>query len=337
MKKKIILIISLILLSSCKTSSSNQDILQVNAVLEKKNQEKERQFNQIEIDYIKCQNDELRIIKFNNLNIEIDLVNFFESELTYVRVEKGIYHFIAHNFSVNSDELNSNLFLFKESDTNNYVFIFKTYSEEFPAFHIVEIDQKNNINDHGIYTYNWADVNKINITDFNEINYTIKRQKNNLEVYAQKNNEFQTILSEKYKVEKGLQESIKPDFKLLIQQLEKQYHSIVSDHWYGDFSGSFLRMKQESGDSRAWASIDMSITKDSTVFKLFSYIEEENHLLTYSENDQNNLILKIKNTNKKKDFGKITYHNKEYFLDCPYIDSLVGETESKSYKLEKVN
>lgn len=114
--------------------------------------------------------------------------------------------------------------------------------------------------------------------------------------------------------------------------------SKISKLWIGKYEGTFLRMKEESGDPRSMATIRLTIEKDLATFDLYSYIEEVHKKLNYAQDNKTNLVLIEQNMSKnkvQKDFGKIIYQNEEFFLTSKYLDSITGESESRLYKLKK--
>lgn len=107
--------------------------------------------------------------------------------------------------------------------------------------------------------------------------------------------------------------------------------SLLINKWFGDYEGLFLRMKEESADPRSWGTISIKLSKDSTSFYLFSYMEEKNFKLKLVEagknsitfDMENNNIIKINNTDSKS----------KYTLESSYINNLIGE--KKIFELTK--
>ena len=83
-------------------------------------------------------------------------------------------------------------------------------------------------------------------------------------------------------------------------------------------------MKEESADPRSWATINLKLSKDSTSFYLFSYIEEKNFKLklikvkkeSITFDMENNSTIKINNTKNK------------WTLESTYINNLIGEKKT---------
>lgn len=101
--------------------------------------------------------------------------------------------------------------------------------------------------------------------------------------------------------------------------------------WFGNYSCNFLRMKEESGDPRGWGMIRIKIKKDSAEFSLDTYIENFEKELTVLDQNENEIILSLKN---KKDSTFVISKNKnKYLLKSNFINETVGETEV--YELKK--
>lgn len=93
--------------------------------------------------------------------------------------------------------------------------------------------------------------------------------------------------------------------------------------WFGNYEGSFLRMKDESADPRGWATINIKLSKDSLSFYLFSYLEEKNLKLKLIKSDENSIILNMENNNTLKINN--TGSKNKYTLESSYINDLLGE------------
>lgn len=123
---------------------------------------------------------------------------------------------------------------------------------------------------------------------------------------------------------------LKSDQKLLKKWTFKT-NTDKTSHWIGNFSGSFLRMKEESGDPRSKGMINIQIQKNSANFQLDSYIENiKKDLIILIEKD-NEIVLSDKN-NKNWTFI-MTKNNKKYFIKSNFIDKTVGENET--YEMRK--
>lgn len=101
--------------------------------------------------------------------------------------------------------------------------------------------------------------------------------------------------------------------------------------WLGDYSCNFLRMKEESGDPRGWGMIRIKIKKDSVKFGLDTYIENFEKDLTVLNQNENEIILSLKN--KKDSTFIITKNNNKYLLKSNFINEIVDENET--YELIK--
>ncbi|MBW7676326.1 hypothetical protein [Chryseobacterium chendengshani] len=112
----------------------------------------------------------------------------------------------------------------------------------------------------------------------------------------------------------------------LLKKWSFETNTIKTSQWIGNFSGSFLRMKEESGDPRSKGMINIQIQKNSAQFQLDSYVENiKKDLIILTEKD-NEIVLSEKN-NKNSTFI-MTKNNKKYFLKSNFINKTVGEDDT---------
>ncbi|WP_147404155.1 hypothetical protein [Aquimarina sp. AD1] len=260
--------------------------------------------------YIQVQNQSKKDAKWHLVNI-----NFFYDN-SYESAEKDIHLLINRNYK-----------------DRGYV-LFPSFTEQFATYAAYKFEKASIIylGEYGTESFDKG------LFCFDE-----KTEK----LYIEVNDKLQE-LELLTKIDSGDSEQIiKNDIQTLLKD-EKSYtekykevnSSKISSHWYGSYEGAFLRIKEESADPRAWASMSINISKDSTVFKLFSYIEEEDYSLIPIEKSKNIIDLVQQdlvenNANGQLNLGTIIYKDKEYFLQSPHLDSLIGETNKKLYKLKK--
>ncbi|MFP3593626.1 hypothetical protein [Chryseobacterium sp. SIMBA_038] len=101
--------------------------------------------------------------------------------------------------------------------------------------------------------------------------------------------------------------------------------------WIGNYTGRFLRMKEESGDPRGWGQISVKIDGNSAKFQLDSYVENLKKDLIIINTTPDEITLAEKD-NKNSAFT-ISKNKSKYVLKSSFIDKTVGETSS--YELEK--
>lgn len=146
-------------------------------------------------------------------------------------------------------------------------------------------------------------------------------RKTNVDFLLKKNEKgnfiISSILNDEYLNIKNI------DKKSDISGKDNSDESLLISKWFGNYGGAFLRMKEESADPRSWATISLKISKDSTSFYLFSYLEEKNFklkLIKAEKNSvtfdmENNNIIKINNTNNKN----------KWTLESSYLNDLLKE------------
>lgn len=105
----------------------------------------------------------------------------------------------------------------------------------------------------------------------------------------------------------------------------------IKKNWEGKYNCTFLRIKEESGDPRAYATIAIHIENNKATFRLDSYNEllSKDFLILNSSLTKINLFEK---DNKASKFS-ITKNNNEFILSSDLLDKITGEI--KIYKLKK--
>lgn len=116
-----------------------------------------------------------------------------------------------------------------------------------------------------------------------------------------------------------------PDNNLEYLQLSKKSDSIQNnsiDQWYGQYEGHFLRLEGESGDPRGWARINLNIHKDSVIFYIFSYVEEETFKLKCIKADEKTIEFTAA---PNENIRLIKKDRQNYIIKSNYIDSRNAE------------
>ncbi|CAH0266677.1 hypothetical protein [Chryseobacterium sp. Bi04] len=100
--------------------------------------------------------------------------------------------------------------------------------------------------------------------------------------------------------------------------------------WNGKYSGSFLRLKDETADPRAWGQIHLHIHGKSATLSIDSYVENVQKKLKLFSESKDELRLKDisdgKSLTLSKKFGTIT-------MEGNLMESIVGISEK--YEIEK--
>ncbi|WP_409416332.1 DUF3828 domain-containing protein [Flavobacterium sp. PS2] len=104
--------------------------------------------------------------------------------------------------------------------------------------------------------------------------------------------------------------------------------------WFGNYKGSFLRMKDESADPRGWATINIKLSKDSLSFYLFSYLEEKNLKLKLIKANEKSITLNMGNNNTLKINNRGSKN--KYTLESSYINNLLGERKIVELSRKKI-
>lgn len=114
--------------------------------------------------------------------------------------------------------------------------------------------------------------------------------------------------------------------------LNIQITTSISKRWFGKYEGTFIRLKEESGDPRSQASISFTINATSAQLTMDSYSESIKENLNLINESENTIVLKFKeNQNSIVTLKK----NADYFsLNSTLLDSIMGE--KASYKLNRI-
>ena len=105
----------------------------------------------------------------------------------------------------------------------------------------------------------------------------------------------------------------------------------VNKEWQGAYSGSFLRLKEESADPRAWGGLQLNIDKESAKFYLDSYNENVVKELKIVFSDARKIRLVVRDNDKQ--VLTLLLDKNKYKLSGSLMEDLVGLRET--YELEK--
>ena len=127
----------------------------------------------------------------------------------------------------------------------------------------------------------------------------------------------------------------KPKFyslKELIKTLSKKNitNTLTAFNWNGKYEGTFLRLKGETADPRAWGKISLEIKDKNANFNLDTYNEIVEKKFLVLDISANELKLVDKATNK---FLKLNKEAGKIFIQGNLMESIVGEKEI--YEIKK--
>lgn len=180
---RILLIILSLFFINCADSKSKNFITE--------NKQNIDTYIKVDATTITTNNDWLSISKFAKIDLPISLIFFFESEKTFLNIEKKYYP-ILWNYEYQQNTKGSKIttekiLIFKNK--NNYIFLFPTNSEEFPTFHVVGVDKAKEFRDYGLYTYTYNDFDKLSGITFDKLNYIVEDGNKIINLYAILNND----------------------------------------------------------------------------------------------------------------------------------------------------
>lgn len=208
----------------------------------------------------------------------------------------------------------------------------------------IEKKIKNNINDYAIFCYyvspkyiksnNGCTIESVYLTENTLANiYYFNNQSKNWELLKKEKStylpriietEYFTSNFPTYFNQKGVTKTSSNENKI-----NTENESIIT--WNGKYSGTFLRLKEESADPRAWGKIMLEINDKDVTLDIDSYVEIVQKNLKVISESPNELQLRDKSSDKFltiiKKFDKIS-------LKGNLMESIVGSKEE--YEIEKI-
>lgn len=209
--------------------------------------------------------------------------------------------------------------LLKDNDVRKGYVLFPGFTEEFASYFVYYFEQ-NAIRYLGNYE----------ATDFNKGTFAFNEQTQ--EFY--RTSDKVSKLTKAAEADRVSFDAVAEDIKLLKDSntngtASKQ--AAISKDWQGAYSGSFLRLKEESADPRAWGSIKLNIDKESAKFYLDSYNENVVKELKVVFADAQKVRF-VARDNDKQGLTLLLDKNK-YKLSGTLMEEIVGVRET--YELEK--
>lgn len=111
-------------------------------------------------------------------------------------------------------------------------------------------------------------------------------------------------------------------------RIQQQINTI----WEGKYEGSFLRLKDESADPRAWGNITLEIKEKNATLKIESYVENIEKNLTVIAESATEIKLKEETNNK---FLSINKKSNKISLKGNLMESIVGSKDIYELKIVK--
>lgn len=102
--------------------------------------------------------------------------------------------------------------------------------------------------------------------------------------------------------------------------------------WNGNYECSFLRLKDESADPRAWGKIALNIINKNAILNIDSYVEVVQKELQIKKQVENQIELQEMQTGKT---ATLTKKDNKYILEGSLMESIIGAKEK--YELKKLN
>ncbi len=207
----------------------------------------------------------------------------------------------------------------------------------------IETKIKNNINDYAIFCYyispkyiiksnNGCTIESAYLAENTLANiYYFNHQNKNWELLKQdKSTYLPRIIETKYFTSNfPTYFNQKEVAKILSNENNTENVSVIT--WNGKYAGTFLRLKDESADPRAWGKIMLEINDKNVTLNIDSYVEIVQKNLTVISESQNELQLKDKSSDK---LLTITKKSNKILLKGNLMESIVGSNEE--YEIEKI-
>lgn len=105
----------------------------------------------------------------------------------------------------------------------------------------------------------------------------------------------------------------------------------VNSSWQGTYEGSFLRLKDEFADPRAWGQIELEIHDKKAVLRVDSFVEIVEKNLTVVAESATELKLKEESDHKTL---TLTKKSSRFSLEGNLMESIVGSKEN--YEIKKI-
>jgi len=219
--------------------------------------------------------------------------------------------------------------IFGESTQGTEVKLFKKINNNDSIIKVETFGEMGNSNH--TFIFNEKLLNVVHITNYYQepiyVNSTPKIRKKEKESLTASNKDKFTDLLYEYK-------------SLFIHTEHKKNKVLLSQKWFGSYS---FTMNEESDDWRDVHDISITINKDSINYLAKGYqLYESYRLYAIESNDTLKLTFKkdLNNANnwalkKAKNFGTITFDNKNYNWVCPYIDINFNDGKNSTYILKK--
>lgn len=202
--------------------------------------------------------------------------------------------------------------LLKKNDTKQGYLLFPAFTEEYASYFVYAF--KGNALD---YLGNYA------ATDFGKGTFSFNEASKELTRSSDKISRF----TKEDAAEKNDFQHVATDLKLL----NAHQSTRITKDWIGYYEGSFLRLKDESADPRAWGTLNVKIGTDTATFHLDSYKEQIRKNLKVIFSDAKKIQLAV--TGNDKQILTIVSDKNTYALSGSLMEQIIGTSDT--YGIEK--
>lgn len=175
-------------------------------------------------------------------------------------------------------------------------------------------------------------VDKLTVSDYNDM----RQQRNTSYNFVFEKTGFKKAVIDVRKFRKHETPTLNDTIDLGIidlYELQNSKNAGINREWSGTYNASFLRMKEEYADPRAWGQINIEIDKKSAKFHLDSYMEEVKKDLKIVGVSSNEIQFIAADNEKLK--LTILFDKGKYQLSGNLMEQIVGVKETYELKKKK--
>lgn len=278
------------------------------------------------------ENDELAILTFTSVEFPLSIVYFKEAGSSYLLIHDSISQYIhlENRFNVERDINTKNLALYKDGD--QFIFMYPTFSEEFPTFQLLAFNEKGNFKSMGTHTFSFEDVERLHI-NFAEATYYIEKTDTVPQIFLKSNP--CVLLTVVYNDSMSLQKISKQDLERLrhayksdsfiegYNDVNKTKIDLVNGEWqpnceepsgYFRTDGEIVELELRIGEVGAWM-IFLDMKRGEAFDEVLLYFDRTNYvsLPMGAEGEEYNSPPSDKDISSKKVVGKLKIISEDKF------------------------
>lgn len=302
-----------------------------------------------------CKNDkqEKKIISHEIFTENVNKINFFDkkyaSEYSMIIDESNLTDHPIQTFLDCKDSYFTIHYIPKKQELKDFWSI--KYFENLDIDNIdfqkeskeIEKEIKNNFNDYAVFCYyipskyiessngcteESAFLAKNTISEI----YYLDNQNKIWQLLKQEKSEYlPRIIDTKYFISNFPIYFNQKDFTKIISK-ESETNKVSVLDWNGKYESTFLRLKEEAADPRAWGKIRLEINNKKAKLNIDSYVETVEKELQIQKKVKNQIEFQEMQTGKT---ATLTKKDNKYILEGSIMESIVGTKDKYEFKKEK--